>query len=156
MLNLLNLVNAQVNTVSVFKTIQSKKDFLTAYTTIYNVLFVNTVKTFKNVFNITVHNTNTLFVILTLYFNSTKKYTHYVINTNTLNGFEFTTIKAAKAYVLAELVKIANNEVVETNVVENTSTVITTEEIVENTNTANTDEKVAEVVKPAKPAKSAK
>jgi hypothetical protein len=62
------------------------------------------VKKLKNCFSFTLHNSKK-WLVITMYYNATKKYSFLAVNLESHNAEEFESIKLAKGYVNTELAK---------------------------------------------------
>ena len=93
------LTQQQNNNTKQYINFNSKNNLLTSsYSTKLSKNCITMLTTLKNCFTFNLH-VNLQYLVVTMYFSNTKKYSYYVINTTTLNVTVLNSIKNAKLYV---------------------------------------------------------
>lgn len=105
-LTLNELVNANNNNTrtKAYITYDSKKKLLADDDTIktlsaINTEFIDLLKMLKNVFAIAINNSDNSYVVITMYYSTTKSYEYIVCNVSTLDCVSFDSVKTAKQHI---------------------------------------------------------
>lgn len=105
-LTLNELVNANNNNTrtKAYITYDSKKKLLADDGTIktlsaINTEFIDLLKQLKNVFAIAINNSDNSYVVITMYYSTTKSYEYIVCNVSTLDCVSFDSVKTAKQHI---------------------------------------------------------
>ena len=61
--------------------------------------FVELLKQLKNVFSVAVHSNNNEYIVITMYYSTTKSYEYIVCNVATLDCMSFDSVKIAKQHI---------------------------------------------------------
>ena len=102
--------NNQNTRISKYTTYDSKKKFLSDDTMLFNLKaynddFESLIKALKNVFSIAVCNANNKYIVITMYYSTTKRYEYITCNVETLECNSYDSIKEAKNAITGLLSK---------------------------------------------------
>lgn len=114
-LNELVMNNEKNTRASKYKTYDSKKKLLADKTMLFNLKaynddFETLIKALKNVFSVAVCNAKNNYIVITMYYSTTKKYEYIVCNVETLDCVSYDSIKMAKTAITELLVKAEKAE----------------------------------------------
>ncbi len=103
-LNELVAKNSENTRISKFTTYDSKKKLLNDSTMMtnlsaFNAEFEQLIKALKNVFSVAVCNADNKYIVLTMYYSTTKKYEYITCNIETLDCTTFDSVKMAKSAI---------------------------------------------------------
>ena len=108
-LNELVTKNNENTRISKYTTFDSKKKLLSdtdmvATLNALNADFETLIKALKNVFSVAICNADNKYIVITMYYSTSKKYEYVVCNVETLDCTTFDSIKSAKS-TIAELLE---------------------------------------------------
>lgn len=116
-MNLKQLVekNNENTRTSKYTTYDSKKKLLSdtdmmKTLSAFNTDFLTLIKALKNVFSIAIYNADNRYIVITMYYSTTKKYEYVACNVETLDCVSYDSIKMAKTAITELLVKAEKAE----------------------------------------------
>ena len=100
-LNELVMNNEKNTRISKYTTFDSKKKLLSdddmmKTLSAFNADFLTLIKALKNVFSVAVCNADNKYIVITMYYNTSKKYEYITCNVETLDCTTFDSVKNAK------------------------------------------------------------
>lgn len=114
-LNELVTKNSENTRISKYTTYDSKKKLLSDEKMMFNLNaysddFESLIKALKNVFSVAVCNANNKYIVITMYYSTTKKYEYIVCNIETLDCISYDSVKMAKNAITEKIEKAEKAE----------------------------------------------